>query len=100
MILAYHSYFWVGIDITPQRSSWGQRIKSYISISIHGSAPGYCPHFRKPETLLDGEDDREHGSHGSATVSRTLYSHATGLWSISLISSFTGIAPRVASEAT
>ena len=100
MILAYHSYFWVGIDITPQRSPWGQRIKSYISMSIHGSAPGYCPHFRKPETLLDGEDDREHGSHGSATVSRTLYSHATGLWSISLISSFTGIAPRVASKAT
>ena len=72
---------------------------SYLDINSW-FAPGYCPHFRKPETLLDGEDDREHGSHGSATVSRTLYSHATGLWSISLISSFTGIAPRVASKAT
>ena len=55
--------------------------------------------LQKPKNILDGEDHRVHGTCGSATTSLTLYSHASGQWTISLAAPLQEIVPRVASKA-
>ena len=71
-----------------------------LAHSCLGSDPGRCPQIRNPENLSDGEDHRFYGPRGNVTMSRTLYSHATGQWPISRTVPLPGIVPRVASEAT
>ena len=56
----------------------GQKLDPDISISIHGSAPGTFPHFRKNEDILDGEYYHIYGSRGSITMSCLVYYHDTG----------------------
>ena len=64
-------------------SPCGLRFEPDILVSIHGSAPGFSPHFRNPEKLLDGVYKRVLGKCGSATASCTFDFNATGYWPIS-----------------
>ena len=55
-----------------------QKFELDISNSIHGLAPSLSPQHLNPEKLLDGEDNHEHGSRGSATTYCLLCSSTTG----------------------
>ena len=54
----------------------GQRVEPDVSIPIHGLSPDSSKHFQNPVNLSDGVNKRVHGSHGSSTVYRTVYSYA------------------------
>ena len=62
-ISTYHKY----------KSLRGLRVEHDISLSIHSSALGSCPHFENTEIFKDGVYNRVIGTHVSATPSRTLH---------------------------
>ena len=64
-------------------SPCGLRFKPDVLLSIHVSVPGSSPHFKNNEYISDGVYKRVIGTHSSAMMSRTLYFHTTGYWTIS-----------------
>ena len=69
------------------------RVEPDISVSVHGLVPGSCPHFQNPENLSGGQHKCVIVTRGSATISCTLYFHATGKWPISHALPLRGILP-------
>ena len=76
------------------------RVEPDISVSIHGSDLVSYPHFQNPENISDGVYNHVLGTHGSATTSCMLYSHATRYWPISHAVPLQINFPCIAIEAT